>query len=72
MSKNITTLSINYLGSYLFIFFNEKSWMETDLSQVGDPDAADLMCDTVVSQDIDPSFDEPILPEKVIEQYEGK
>ena len=32
------------------------------LSQVGDPDAADLMCDTVVSQHIDPSFDEPLLP----------
>ena len=46
--------------------------METDLSQVGDPDATDLMCDTVVSQDIDPTFDKPILPEKVIEQYEGK
>ena len=43
----------------------EKNWIEIDLRQVRDPDAADLVGDTVVSQDINPSLDVSLLPEKL-------
>lgn len=39
-------------------------WWKTDLRPVWDPNASDLMGHAWVRQGIDPSFDEPFLPEK--------